>query len=560
MSLIDVKQLTVKIGETQKGRPHIVVNDVGFSIAKGEVLGIVGESGSGKSMTAYALQGLLPRKAEVLAGQLTINDRAIDLNDAEQMRELRKNDFSMVFQNPMSCLNPLHKIGVQIAEALPEAETDKKQRVYDMLREVQLKNVEELYHAYPHQLSGGMQQRVMIAMALISNPSFLIADEPTTALDVTTEADIIQLILSLTKKYATTVIFISHDLAIIRAVADQVAVMYNAQIVEYGETEEVYRNPHHAYTKALLNAIPRPENKGKKLLTIRDGQKAVEGQQGSAVGDAELKEAVNSNGENMEMISVCGINKEYKNRRGRIFGHNIICAVQNVSFSLKRGKTLGIVGESGSGKSTLAKMICAIETPSAGRVRYLGKNLADMTAAEKKRYRREVQIVFQDSTSSLNPKKQVGWLLEEPLIIHKMPLTAAQRRQRVIGILEDVGLDESYTTRYPHQLSGGQRQRINIALALILEPTVIIADEPVSALDVSVQAQILNLMKRLQKEYNLTYLFISHDLGIVYYMSDRIAVMKDGKIVESGDSDQIFYKPQHDYTKKLFAAKSYAIK
>ncbi len=560
MNLIDVKQLSVQIGETRKGEPHIVVNDVAFSIAKGEILGIVGESGSGKSMTAYALQGLLPRKAEVISGLLKINGRAIDLNDPEQMRELRKNDFSMVFQNPMSCLNPLHKIGAQVGEALPESEPNKKQRVYDMLREVQLKNVEELYHAYPHQLSGGMQQRVMIAMALIAKPSFLIADEPTTALDVTTEAEIIQLILTLTKKYATTVIFISHDLAVIRAVADQVAVMYNAEIVEYGETEVVYNDPHHAYTKALLNAIPRPQNKGQKLLTIADGMRASAGEQGAVDGTFRFAAEVSPKGQSAEMISVSEISKIYKNRMGRIFGHNSIDAVRAVSFALKRGETLGIVGESGSGKSTLAKIICAIETPSSGTVRYLGKNLADMTRAEKKRYRREVQIVFQDSTSSLNPKKRVGWLLEEPLIIHKMPLTAAQRRQKVVSILEDVGLDESYMTRYPHQLSGGQRQRINIALALILEPTVIIADEPVSALDVSVQAQILNLMKRLQREHNLSYLFISHDLGIVYYMSDRIAVMKDGKIVESGDSEQIFYRPQHDYTKKLFAAKSYAIK
>ncbi len=557
MSLIDVKQLSVKIGETAKGKPHIVVNDVSFSIAKGEILGIVGESGSGKSMTAYALQGLLPRKAEVIEGQLSVNDRAINLNDPEQMRELRKNDFSMVFQNPMSCLNPLHKIGQQVAEALPESEPNKRERVCAMLREVQLKNVEELYHAYPHQLSGGMQQRVMIAMALISNPSFLIADEPTTALDVTTEADIIQLMLSLTKKYDTTVIFISHDLAIIRAVADQVAVMYNAEIVEFGETEVVYNNPRHAYTKALLNAIPRPQDKGKALLTIRD---AMDGDSAVAGKSSQLLDKVAKVQRAVEVISVCEINKIYKNRMGRIFGHNVIQAVQDTSFTLKSGETLGIVGESGSGKSTLAKMICAIEAPSGGRVRYMGKNLADMTKAEQKRYRREVQIVFQDSTSSLNPKKRVGWLLEEPLIIHKVALTAAQRREKVVGILEDVGLDASYMTRYPHQLSGGQRQRINIALALILEPTVIIADEPVSALDVSVQAQILNLMKRLQREHHLTYLFISHDLGIVYYMSDRIAVMKDGAIVERGTSDQIFYQPQHEYTKKLFAAKSYAIK
>ncbi len=555
MSLIDVKNLTVQIGDTLAGKPNIVVNDVAFSVEKGEILGIVGESGCGKTMTAYALQGLLPRNAKINQGSLTINGNAIDLNDADKMRELRKSDFSMVFQNPMSCLNPLHKVGAQIEEALPADTANKRQRVYDMLEEVQLRDVKNLYHAYPHQLSGGMQQRIMIAMALIANPSFMIADEPTTALDVTTEAEILQLILELVKKHHTTVIFISHDLAVVKAVANQVAVMCNSKIVEFGKTEDVFHNPKHGYTKALINAIPDPRHKDRRLLTVADSLSGKAPQTATAEDD----KARDNSAEKSIVLAATGLSKVFKNNTSHLFKRNIIHALKDVNISIKSGETLGIVGESGSGKSTLAKIISAIETPTSGKVVYLGKSLTDMTAQEKKRYRREVQIVFQDSTSSLNPKKKIDWLLEEPLIIHKFALTKQQRLARINELLLSVGLDESFLERYPSELSGGQRQRINIALALILEPTLIIADEPVSALDVSVQAQILNLMKKLQREKHLTYLFISHDLGVVYYMSDHIAVMKDGMIVEYGNSEDVFYQPQHDYTKKLFTAKSYTL-
>ncbi len=556
MSLIDVTQLTVKIGDKHNGQANIVVNGVSFALKKGEILGIVGESGCGKTMTAYALQGLLPRAAQVVAGSLQINGETIDLSDAETMRALRKKDFSMIFQNPMSCLNPLHKVGAQIEEALADEVADKRQRVYEMLREVQLRDVENLYHAYPHQLSGGMQQRIMIAMALISKPSFLIADEPTTALDVTTEAEIIQLILALVKKYDTTVIFISHDLTIIKAVANQVAVMYDANIVEYGATKQVFVNPQNAYTKALINAIPDPTHKDKRQLTIAEG----------LTGRARIQlrrsraDALNGSADNAPILSAEAISKVYKNNTGKLFKRNLIQALDNVSITLRRGETLGIVGESGSGKSTLAKIIAAIETATSGNVSYLGKTLADMSAQQKKRYRREVQIVFQDSTSSLNPRKKIKWLLEEPFIIHKWPLSRTERLQKISDLLISVGLDDSFLERYPKELSGGQRQRINIALALILEPTVIIADEPVSALDVSVQSQILNLMKKLQRQHGFTYLFISHDLAVVYYMSDQIAVMKEGRIVEYGAAEDVFYKPQDSYTKRLFAAKAIGVR
>ncbi len=551
MSLIDVTNLTVQIGTDQAGAANLVVNDVSFAIKKGQILGLVGESGCGKTMTAYALQGLLPRVAAVKGGQLQINGRAINLRDDDAMRQLRKDDFSMVFQNPMSCLNPLHKVGAQIEEALPDDVGNRRQRVYEMLEEVQLKDVKQLYHAYPHQLSGGMQQRIMIAMALISKPSFLIADEPTTALDVTTEAEILQLILTLVKKYDTTVIFISHDLAVIKTVADHVAVMYNAKIVEFGTTKQIFQNPQNAYTKVLIKAIPEPFYKNKRLLTVADGPTSRARIYLPAQRQDDDQDAI--------ILKAESISKVYQNYAAGLFKRSTIQALRDVSIVARRGQTLGIVGESGSGKSTLAKIIAAIDKPTAGKVSYLGKALPDMTALEKKRYRREVQIVFQDSTSSLNPKKKIKWLLEEPLIIHRFPLNRAQRRQKIVEMLLSVGLDDSFLERYPAELSGGQRQRINIALALILEPTVIIADEPVSALDASVQAQILRLMRQLQRDKDLTYLFISHDLAVVYYMSDQIAVMRDGAIVEYGESEKVFYSPQHAYTKRLFAAKKFTL-
>ncbi len=551
MSLMDVMQLTVQIGDNAKDQPNLVVNGVSFALKKGEILGIVGESGCGKTMTAYALQGLLPRVARVVSGSLQINEQIIDLTDDEKMRALRKTDFSMIFQNPMSCLNPLHKVGAQIEEALADDVVDKRQRVYEMLTEVQLKDVENLYHAYPHQLSGGMQQRIMIAMALIAKPSFLIADEPTTALDVTTEAEILQLILTLVKKYNTTVIFISHDLTVVRAVADHVAVMYDARIVEFGSAKDVFGNPQNAYTKALINALPDPTHKDKRQLTVADG---LTGRARIQLKRSRIDDRTSANDGSI-ILSAIDIAKTYKNNTGKLFKRNLIRALDGVSINLRRGETLGIVGESGSGKSTLARIIAAIEVPTAGKVSYLGKTLSEMTAFEKKRYRREVQVVFQDSTSSLNPKKQIKWLLEEPLIIHKCNLTPLQRKRKISDMLRAVGLDDSFLARYPRELSGGQRQRINIALSLILEPTVIIADEPVSALDASVQAQILNLLKTLQREHNFTYLFISHDLAVVYYMSDQIAVMKEGVTVEQGDAEDVFYKPQNSYTKRLLSAK-----
>ncbi|MEE1242896.1 dipeptide ABC transporter ATP-binding protein [Frisingicoccus sp.] len=504
--LLEVKNLT--IGFPEMNGMHTVVDDVSFTVGSGEILGIVGESGSGKTMTVQTIMGLKKPDAQILSGEILLNGTDLLKLSADELAKIQGNDMSMVFQEPMTSLNPVKKIGWQVAESLKlhTSMTDEEihQRVVEILGNVGLPNPEELCNKYPHQLSGGMRQRVMIAMAMICWPKLLVCDEPTTALDVTVQAQILQLLRKIHAEANTSILFISHDLNVVKEVCQRVIVMYKGKIVEEGYTDEVLYHPKHDYTKHLIAAIPR------NLEDTREDEIVVEAK------DLNVYYSVKGRG----MFG----KKEQKH------------VVQNVDFYIKRGEILGLVGESGCGKSTLAKCIVG-----------LNKNFTGTLKVNEER----PQLVFQDPYSSLNPMKKIGWILEEPLKIHGMK-DKAKRKELVDQMLTQVGLDPSFADRYPSELSGGQRQRISIGGSLILNSKFIVADEPVSALDVTVQSQVLNLLLDLHKTHQLTYLFISHDLNIVRNFCNRVIVMYLGEIVEEAEVEEIYEAPKHPYTQLLF--------
>ena len=537
-SVLSVSGLTVEVGHGAERRA--VVDDFSFTLARGETLCIAGESGSGKSMTALAIMGLLPKPGAWLAGgAIALGDQRIDeLSDAK-MRHVRGSRIAMIFQEPMTSLNPVLTIGRQLTEAIeahePVGRAEAKRRAIAALNAVRIPDAASRLSQHPHELSGGMRQRVMIAMALALKPDVLIADEPTTALDVTVQGEVLELLRDMQRDLGTAVILITHDMGVVAEMASRVVVMRHGRVVETGTTEAIFERPREAYTKELLAAVPR----------IGSGTGRVESRAVAAVtGDG---------GPIIPIVSVTDLAVRFDLRGGLLNRvDRRVHAVEGVSFDIAPAETLSLVGESGCGKSTTAKALAGL-VPYAGNIVVSGKNMDGLPRGEAKAMRRNVQMIFQDPFASLDPRMTVGDLIAEPMLIHGIA-TGTERRDRVADLLSRVGLTADQMQRYPHEFSGGQRQRICIARALALRPKLIIADESVSALDVSVQARVLELLRELQAEFGIAYLFISHDMAVVENISDRVAVMYLGQIVEMGTRDQIFANPQHPYTQRLIAA------
>ena len=566
--LIEVEDLRVHFpleDETVKA-----VEGVSWHIDKGETVAVVGESGSGKSVTAMSIMRLTDHAGgRYPSGKINFRRKSGDVVDILQqpldaMRDIRGNDVSMIFQEPMTSLNPVFTVGFQIAEAimLHQGKTEEQalEQALEMLKLVRIPEPEKQLTQYPHQLSGGMRQRVMIAMALSCRPSLLIADEPTTALDVTIQAQILDLIKLLQRDIGMSVMFITHDMGVVAEVADRVVVMLRGKKVEEGTTEEVFHNPQHAYTKALLAAVPRLGSMTGRALPAKFANVDVQRAEGDDVvsgGEAEpaLEEVVDTvRRDAPPLLTVEGLTTRFdigKSTFGRPAGR--IHAVEGVSFSLQPGETLALVGESGCGKSTTGRSIIRLVEPNRGKVVFDGTDLAPLSAKQMRPFRREMQMIFQDPFASLNPRMTVGAAIGEPMRVHGIA-SGKDVDDRVVDLLRRVGLEPEHAARYPHEFSGGQRQRLCIARALSLSPKLIIADEAVSALDVSIQAQVVNLMMDLQEEFGLSYLFISHDMAVVERVSHRIAVMYLGEIVEIGPRQAVFENPQHAYTKKLMGA------
>ncbi|MEM1309193.1 MAG: ABC transporter ATP-binding protein [Cyanobacteria bacterium P01_H01_bin.153] len=606
--VLDVRHLSVQF-KSEVDLIH-AVNDVSFQVPRGQTLGIVGESGSGKSVTALSIMDLVPHPpGEITSGELLFQadnaNSVVDLRSLppRQMQQLRGDQISMIFQEPMSSLNPVYTCGYQLTEAILQHQEVSKEiaekQALLRLQEVKLldsddelaaviaeehpnwsetrilevvaQRQQEMLNRYPHELSGGQLQRVMIAMAIACDPTLLIADEPTTALDVTVQARILDLLRELRDRRGMGMIFITHDLGIIAEIADQVAVMYQGKIVEYGSVWEIFSNPQHPYTKGLLACRPTPNQRLRQLPTVADFMEVVPDTNGAlqireklqdangvkahetvitAAESAARLEAITQQG---PLLKVENLQVAYPIRG--VFGNTqrYVMAVNDVSFEVFEGETFGLVGESGCGKTTLARALLRL-VPGQGHIWFNGQDALSLKGAGLKKLRREMQYIFQDPFSALDPRMSIGAAIAEPLKIHRVARSRRNRQERVAYLLERVGLNPNCINRFPHEFSGGQRQRICIARALALNPQFIICDESVSALDVSVQAQVLNLLKELQAEFKLTYIFISHDLAVVKFMSDRIMVMNQGQLEEIGPADRIYYEPQQEYTQRLIQA------
>lgn len=573
--LLEVKNLITEFN-TENGRMR-AVDDVSFQVNKGEVIGIVGESGSGKSVTSLSIMRLIPNPpGKIIGGEINYyreNNTPVDLVKIpdNEMRSYRGNEISMIFQEPMTSLNPVFTCGNQVMEAiLLHQKVSKKEaenKTLELFRKVKLPNPERILNAYPHQLSGGQKQRVMIAMAMSCQPKILIADEPTTALDVTVQKTILELINDLSRETGMSTIFITHDLGVIAEIADKVVVMYKGKIVEQGTVLEIFSNPKHPYTKGLLACRPPLDKRLRKLPVIADFMEEKNGiiseksSDMNALVDAfvvskeQTKNRFNTLQQNSPILQLKNIQTWFPSK-SNIFGKPLeyVKAVDDVSFDVYEGETLGLVGESGCGKTTLGRTILRLIEPTGGKAVFDGKDIFNLNHQELKLLREHMQIIFQDPYSSLNPRMTIGSAILEPMQVHKKYSNDAERKDKVIELLEKVNMKPEHFQRYPHEFSGGQRQRICIARALALSPKFIICDESVSALDVSVQAQVLNLLIQLREEFKFTYIFISHDLSVVKFMSDRMVVMNKGKIEEMGIADDIYNNPQKEYTKKLIEA------
>jgi peptide/nickel transport system ATP-binding protein len=551
-----VRDLVVDFRVDQETTLH-AVRGTTFEVPANTMVALVGESGSGKSVTALAIMGLLPPENARIGTTSRIEYRGRDLRalSARDMRHLRGREISMIFQEPMSSLNPVFSVGFQLAEVLVRhvklGRRDAWQRAIDLLREVGMPEPESRVNAYPFELSGGQQQRVMIAMAIACEPALLIADEPTTALDVTVQKQILELLAELRQRRAMSVLFITHDLGIVREIADRVIVMRDGEIREEGAVTQVFNEPRDAYTQALLACRPRLDRRPARLPVIEDFL-------GSARVTAEAERTRGLAGAGEIVLEARHLAKSFFFRES-LFRKREMRAVKDASFTLTRGKTLGVVGESGSGKTTLALMLVRLQQASAGEVLFEGRDLLSLTAGETLAHKRRLQIIFQNPYASLNPRFTVGQILMEPMQIHAIGASEHERRGLAGEMLQKVGLPQEAFFKYPHEFSGGQRQRIAIARCLTMKPDVLICDESVSALDVSIQAQLLNLLQDLQDEFRMSYLFISHDLAVVKYMADQVMVMNEGEIVEIADSDEIYARPQHPYTKKLLASMPRAV-
>ncbi|MBX2874390.1 MAG: dipeptide ABC transporter ATP-binding protein [Saprospiraceae bacterium] len=535
-----------------------------FDLYRGEVLGIVGESGSGKSMTALSILQLLPSSAIWKSGSidLCLEEDSLRVNELspKELQGIRGNRVSMIFQDPMSSLNPVHTCGQQVAEVLilhkGLSAKAAKSKVCELFEQVQLPDVERIYQAYPHQLSGGQKQRIMIAMAIATTPDLIIADEPTTSLDVTVQQEILKLLLDLKVELNIGVLFISHDLGVISEIADRVLVMRKGEIVERGTKVEILKHPKHPYTQGLLACRPPLGRRLRRLPTISDFQaEQTHSPDAWIYKPTEYRAHLEKLEENPTILEVQDLQTWYpskKNFWGRPLEY--VKAVDGVSFQIKSGESIGLVGESGCGKTTLGKTLIKLIQSRHGQILFEGTDITDLDEQQMRPFRKKMQIVFQDPFASLNPRKMIGHAIAEPMEQYFSSLSATARKEKTIQLLEKVGLEADHFFRYPHEFSGGQRQRIAIARALAVEPEFLICDESVSSLDVSVQAQILNLLTELREESGLSYIFISHDLSVVKFMADRMLVMKDGKVVEQGLADEVYLRPKTAYTKKLIEA------
>lgn len=531
-----------------------LLRDITFSIKSNEIVAVVGESGSGKSLTAKAVMNLLdPKALKVNSGEILFKGKDVLDYSVKQFREIQGKQIAMVFQEPMTALNPTMRCGKQVLEllSLQEVKSNKKelkQKVLQLFEQVKLPDPHTIYNKYPHEISGGQKQRVMIAMAISCNPSLLIADEPTTALDVSVQKQIIELLLDLQRKNRMSILFISHDLDVVSSIADRVIVMYRGTIVENGEKSQVFNSPVHTYTKALLNAKPKGDYRLLRLPTVEDFQNntVVLEKQTKQVRDSFHKELYKKS----PILEIKNLVKDYRTKKN-LFSTIVFRALDGISLQLYPGETLGLVGQSGCGKSTLGNLILKLDDVTSGEIFYKGVDICTLSGSEFRPMRKDIQIIFQDPYSSLNPRMTVGKAILEPIVLYNSNFSKQKCYEKAIEILLNVGLSEKDFYKYPHEFSGGQRQRIGIARCIALEPKIIICDESVSALDISVQAQVLNLLNDLKKKYSFSYIFISHDLTVVRYMADRILVMDKGKIVEVQEADALYNNPQHPYTKEL---------
>ncbi len=555
--IIEVKNLSISFGDKQ------VLNNINFNVEQGDTLGIVGESGSGKSLTSLAIMGLLSPNAtihpesEILFRQ---DDKMIDLLklSPKELEEIRGNEIGMIFQEPMTSLNPSLHCGEQVEEAIRLhqnlSKEEAKKKVLHLFEQVKLPNPERIYKAYPHELSGGQKQRVMIAMAISCEPKLLIADEPTTALDVTVQKATLDLLKELQEKNNMSMLFISHDLGVIANVCEEVLVMFRGDVVEQGNVETIFNHPKENYTKGLIACRPRLDERAKRLPTVKD-----------FLENPNFETEIYTKGEreafhekiyaNPPILEVKNLKKYFY--PSTLFGNAKnpnVKAVDDISFKVYPGETMGLVGESGSGKTTLSRTVLLLEKPTAGEIYYNGTDITKLKKEEIRKLRREIQIIFQDPYSSLNPRQTVAQIITEPMQVHKIGANKTERLQTASSLLQKVGLSNQDLNKYPHEFSGGQRQRIGIARALALNPKFIICDESVSALDVSVQAQVLNLLNDLKTEFGFTYIFISHDLAVVKYMSDQLLVMQHGEMKELDDADNVYANPTTNYTKELIEA------
>ncbi len=574
--ILEAKNLSIQFGNGDATTTP--VDSINFKLHQGETLGIVGESGSGKTLTSLSMMGLLARNSRVSGELLFQSKRFGQVNLLEltpwQWRQLRGGEISMIFQEPMSSLNPVYSCGQQVMETILLHESvskrEAKKRTLELFDQVQLPKPTRIFRAYPHEISGGQKQRVMIAMALACKPSILLADEPTTALDVTVQARILELLHKLHTDHNTSILFITHDLGVVAEVSDRIMVMYQGKIQEQNTVWDIFSNPRQPYTKGLLACRPRLDPKLRKLPIVNDfiPTNSEDGNEGYAkygsVGEAivlnaqpeaELRERHDMLIQQKPILTVSDLHVKFPIKKG-IFKREreYVQAVNGVSFEVYPGETLGLVGESGCGKSTLARCLLRLVDPSQGEIHFEGRDISQIPQKELRHLRKNMQIIFQDPYASLNPRISIGEAIIEPMRVHKVFANDTERKEKAIELLEQVELSAKHFNRYPHEFSGGQRQRICIARTLALKPKFIICDESVSALDVSIQAQVLNLLNDLKEKYNLTYIFISHDLAVVKFISDRIMVMQKGQIEELAFASDIYTKPQSDYTKRLISA------
>lgn len=549
--LLSVKNVSISFNNN--GRDGKVVHNISFDILANEIVGIVGESGSGKSVTSMAIMQLLNKNNSTVSGEILFKGRDLNTASKHKIQAIRGRHIAMIFQEPMSALNPSMRCGKQVEEILIQhnivSKNDAKGEVLNLFESVKIPTPKEAFYKYPHELSGGQQQRVMIAMAIACKPDLLIADEPTTALDVTVQKNIIELLKSIQKKFQMSIIFISHDLALVSEIADKTIVMYKGNIVEQGQTKAVFLNPKENYTKALIAARPSLNQRPRRLPTIENIlSKSVNSE---IISKKERDQFHASLYENPPLLEVQNLEKTYFKSAGFFSKAQGFKAVDGVSFKLYEGETLGLVGESGCGKSTLGKALLQLDKATAGTILYKGQDLTKLNRSDVRGLRKELQIIFQDPFASLNPRMTVGHAIVEPMMVHKIYKNKTEAIEKAQDILQKVGLQSEAFDRYPHQFSGGQRQRIGIARTIAVQPKLIICDESVSALDISVQAQVLNLLNSLKEEFGFTYIFISHDLAVVKYMADQLLIMNQGKIEEFGEADNIYTHPEREYTKRL---------